>query len=70
MTKQCQQSNINNDGNNKNDGDGSNNSKGIGNNNDAATTANGYDVNENDSGDSRTAIGQRQLNDNDGATTM
>jgi hypothetical protein len=53
LTKQCQQSNIDNDGNNGDGGD----SNGNGNSNDAAAANNGYNVDE-DGGDSRMAIKQ------------
>jgi hypothetical protein len=49
MTKQCQQSNVANDSNDGNGGDVYGN--------DAAATTKGYDVNEDDNGNSRIAIG-------------
>ncbi len=65
---------VNNDGNEGDDGDGNDDGDGDGNSNgdgdDAAAAANGSDVNEDDSGNSRTMIGQWQLDDNNGTTTM
>jgi hypothetical protein len=42
----------------------------IGDGNDAATAANGDNVNDNDGGDSRTAIGKQQFDDNKQTMTM
>ncbi len=63
---------IDNDGNGSDDGDGNSDSKGDGdgNGNDDATATNGKDVNEDNSGNSRTTIGQWQLDDNNGTMTM
>ncbi len=62
LKKQCQQSNVDNDGNDSNGRDGNGNGNGNGNgdgNGDDAITGNnhGYDVNEDGSGNLRTAIG-------------
>ncbi len=59
---------LDNDGNEGDGGDGDGNGKGNG--DDATANADGNDVNEEDSGNSRTTIGQRQLDDDNGTTTM
>ncbi len=63
--------NDNDDGNgNGRDSDGNGNGNGNGNSNDAAATAVGDTVDEEDCGALRTAIGQRQLDNNNGMMTM
>jgi hypothetical protein len=63
---------VDNDGNNGDGGDGNSdgNGNGNGNSNDAAAVVDGYDVDEDNGGNSRVAVGQRQLDDNDGTTMM
>jgi hypothetical protein len=52
------------------DGDGDSNGDGNGNGDDAAIAADGNNVNEDNSGNFRTTIGQQQLDDDDGMTMM
>ncbi len=63
---------IDDDGDNGNvrDGNGKCNGNGDGNSHDAASSAVGDTVDDNDGGNSRTAIGRRQLDNNNGTTTM
>jgi hypothetical protein len=70
MTKQHCQNDVKDDGNNGNGRDRDSNGNGNGDGDNATTAANGNDVNDDDMGVSRTAIGQRQLDDNNGMTTM
>ncbi len=70
MTKQCPQSNVYDDGNDGNGGDSGNDGNGDGDGDDAAATANGDNVNDNNSNVSRTAIGQWQLDDDNGTPMM
>jgi hypothetical protein len=56
------------DGNNNGDSDG--NGIGDGNSNDAAAAANGDDVNEDDSGDSRMTIEHGRLDEDNGMMAM
>ncbi len=59
---------ANDDGDDGDGGDGDGNSNGGG--NDAIAAANGDDVNDNDGGNLRTPIGQRQFDDDGGRTMM
>ncbi len=52
------------------DGDGDGNGDGNGNDNTAAAVTDGNNVNQDDSGNSRTAIGRRQLDDDNGMMAM
>jgi hypothetical protein len=63
---------VDNDGDDGNgrDSNGNGNGDNDGNGNDAGATANGSDVKEDNGGNSRTAIGQRQLDNENGMTTM
>jgi hypothetical protein len=70
MMKQRCRSNIDYDGNDGNGGDSGNDGNGDGNGDDAMAAADGDDVNDDNSGVSRTAIGRRQLDDDNGTTTM
>jgi hypothetical protein len=70
MTKQHCQSNVNNDGDDGDGGDSNGNFNDDSNSDDADAAANSDDVDDNDSGVLRTAIGQRQLDNNDGTTMM
>ncbi len=70
MTKQCHQSNVDGDGNNGDGGDSGNDGNGDGDGDDATTAADGDNVDDNNSGISRMAIGQRRLDDDDGTTMM
>jgi hypothetical protein len=70
LMKQHQQSNVNNDGNNGDGKKGNGNSDSNGNWDDAAATNNSYDVDEDNGGNLRTAIGQWQLDNDDGTTPM
>ncbi len=70
MTKQCWQRDIDDDGNDGDgrDGDGDGNGKGDG--DDAAAATNSDDVNDDDGGNSRMAIGRRQLDVDNGTTAI
>jgi hypothetical protein len=68
MTKQHRRSSVNDDGNDGNGGDGDGN--GNSNGDDAAATADGNDVNDDNGSNLRMVIGQRQFNNNDGMTMM
>jgi hypothetical protein len=59
-----------NDANDGNGGEGNGNGGGDTSSNDAATTSDGNNVNEDNGGNSRTTIGRRRLDDNDGTPTM
>jgi hypothetical protein len=63
---------LDNDGNEGDGGNGNGNcdGNGNGNGNDAAATTDGNNVNEDNSGDSRTMIGRWQLDDNNRTTRM
>ncbi len=72
LTKRHWWSNVNHDGNNGNggDSDGDGNGDCVGNGNDAAAANDGNNVDEEDGGNSRMAIGQWQLDNNNGMTRM
>ncbi len=72
ITKQGQQSNFADEGNNGKGGDdnGNGNSNSDGNGNDADAAANSNNVDDKCGSNSRMAFGQRQLDDNDGMTRM
>ena len=70
MTKQRCRSIVNNDGNDSDGGDSDGNGDGDSNGVDADAAANGDDVDDDNSGILRTAIGQRQLDNNYGTTMM
>ncbi len=70
MMKRCWQSNIDDDGDDGNGGDGNGDGNGKGNSNDAAAATNSDDVDDNDGGNLRMAIGQWRLDDNNGTTTI
>jgi hypothetical protein len=70
MTKQRRRSNVDDDGNNSNGGDSGNDGNGDGNGDDATAAADGNNVNDDNSGISRTAIGRWLLDGNDGTTMM
>ncbi len=70
MTKQCRRSDVDDDGNDGDGGDSFDDGDGDGDGDDAAAAANGDDVDDDISGVLRTAIGRRQLDDDDGTTTM
>ncbi len=70
ITKQRWQSNVDNDGDNGDGRDGNGDGNGKGNGNDAAAATNSDDVDDNNGGKSRTAIGWWQLADNNGIVTI
>jgi hypothetical protein len=70
MMKQRHQSDVNDDSNDGNGGDIGNDGDGDGDGDDDTAAADGDDVDDNDSGVLRMAIGQRRLDDNNGTTTM
>jgi hypothetical protein len=70
MMKQRCRSGVGDDGDDGDGGDSGDDGNGDGNGDDATAAANGDDVDDDDSGILRTAIGRRQLEDNDGTTTM
>jgi hypothetical protein len=74
MTKQHQQSIVDNDGNDAKGGDSDGNDggdgNGVGNGDDTTTAANGNNVNDDNGSNSRMEIGQQQLYNGNGTTTM
>jgi hypothetical protein len=70
MTKQRRRCGVDNDGNDGDGRDSGNDGDGDGDGDDSAAAADGDDVDDNDSVISRMAIGQWQLDDNDGMTTI
>ncbi len=70
MTKQRHRSSVNDDGDDGDGGDSGDDGNGDGDGDDSAAAADGDDVDDNDSGVSRTAIGQWRLDDDDGTKTM
>ncbi len=70
MTKQRHQSGVNNDGDDGNGRDSGNDGDGDGDGDNSAAAANWDYVDEGDRGVSRMAIGRRQLDNDNGTTTM